>query len=172
VVVVRIPEITGQWLSPARHGGEVGFSVRARRGPLEGAEPGVRAGMLSCVPSRRWRLVDGNHDHFREQQGCARTVISGRELEDLFLKRVDCGFGIGFLRELQSRMHGQLDSGGGGDVPPDRLRDQVGIHRQRQTDLKTSERLYCADGSTGDQLPRPAELRPSAMGRGVRCGRP
>ncbi len=148
------PEINDIGLSPARRGGEVGFSVRVGGGLSK--EPHLAVRLDAFVrPEQTVEVVTAITTIFREQQGLRENRDRAR-LKHLFLKQ---GWTAEtFLTELQSRLPFRLDPAAEEDVPADVVRDHVGIHRQRQADLYYVGASVLRGRLTGDQLAAAAEL--------------
>jgi sulfite reductase (ferredoxin) len=77
-------------------------------------------------------------------------------MKHLFLK--EGWTAASFLAELQSRLPFQLERGVEEDVPQDPLRDHVGIHRQKQSDMYYVGAAVLRGRLTGDQLAAAAAL--------------
>jgi sulfite reductase (ferredoxin) len=148
------PEINDIGLSPARRGGEVGFSVRVGGGLSK--EPHLAVRLDAFVrPEQAVEVVTAITTIFREQQGLRENRDRAR-LKHLFLK--EGWTAETFLTELQSRLPFRLDPAAEEDVPADVVRDHVGIHRQRQANLYHVGAAVLRGRLTGDQLAAAAEL--------------
>jgi sulfite reductase (ferredoxin) len=148
------PEINDVGLSPARRGAELGFSLRVGGGLSKDPHLGVR---LDAFVRREQavEIVKAVATIFREQQGLRESRDRAR-LKHLFLKQ---GWTAeSFLNELQARLPFRLDPAGEETIPPDTLRDHVGVHRQRQADLYYIGASVLRGRLTGDQLAAAAEL--------------
>jgi sulfite reductase (ferredoxin) len=148
------PEINDIGLSPARRGTELGFSVRVGGGLSADPHLGVR---LDAFVRREQtvEVVKAITTIFREQQGLRESRDRAR-LKHLFLK--EGWTAESFLRELESRLPFRLDPAGDEAIPPDTLRDHVGVHRQRQADLYYVGAAVLRGRLTGEQLAAAAEL--------------
>jgi sulfite reductase (ferredoxin) len=148
------PEINDIGLTPARHGAEVGFSVRVGGGLSK--EPHLAVRLDAFVrPEQAVDVVTAITTIFREQQGLRENRDRAR-LKHLFLK--EGWTAETFLEELQSRLPFRLDPAAREEVPADVVRDHVGIHRQRQEDLYYVGASVLRGRLTGDQLAAAAEL--------------
>jgi sulfite reductase (ferredoxin) len=148
------PEINDIGLSPARHGTEVGFSVRVGGGLSK--EPHLAVRLDAFVrPEQTVEVVTAITTIFREQQGLRENRDRAR-LKHLFLK--EGWTAESFLAELQLRLPFRLDPAAKEDIPADVVRDHVGIHRQRQADLYYVGASVLRGRLTGDQLAAAAEL--------------
>jgi sulfite reductase (ferredoxin) len=148
------PEINDIGLSPARRGGEVGFSVRVGGGLSK--EPHLAVRLDAFVrPEQAIEVVTAITTIFREQQGLRENRDRAR-LKHLFLK--EGWTAETFLAELQSRLPFRLDPAAAEDVPVDVVRDHVGVHRQRQGDLYYVGASVLRGRLSGDQLAAAAEL--------------
>jgi sulfite reductase (ferredoxin) len=148
------PEINDIGLSPARHGSELGFSVRVGGGLSTEPHLGVKLDAF-VRQEHALEVVQAITTIFREQQGLRESRDRAR-LKHLFLK--EGWTAEKFLAELQSRLPFQLDPAGEETIPPDTLRDHVGVHRQRQADLYYVGAAVLRGRLMGDQLAAAAEL--------------
>jgi sulfite reductase (ferredoxin) len=148
------PEINDIGLSPVRRGKQVGFSVRVGGGLSADPHLGVRLDAF-VHPEQAVQVVTAITTIFREQQGLRESRERAR-LKHLFLK--EGWTAEKFLNELQLRLPFRLDPGVEEAVPPDVLRDHVGVHRQRQADLYYVGAAVLRGRLTGDQLAAAAKL--------------
>jgi sulfite reductase (ferredoxin) len=148
------PEINDIGLSPVRRGKQVGFSVRVGGGLSADPHLGVRLDAF-VHPEQAVQVVTAITTIFREQQGLRESRDRAR-LKHLFLK--EGWTAEKFLNELQLRLPFRLDPGVEEAVPPDVLRDHVGVHRQRQADLYYVGAAVLRGRLTGDQLAAAAKL--------------
>ncbi len=148
------PEINDVGLTPAHRGSELGFSVRVGGGLSK--EPHLAVRLDAFVHREQTvEVVKAITTIFREQQGLRENRDRAR-LKHLFLK--EGWTAERFLDELQSRLPFRLDPAGEETIPPDTLRDHVGVHRQRQSDLYYVGASVLRGRLTGDQLAAAAEL--------------
>lgn len=148
------PEINDVGLSPARRGAELGFSLRVGGGLSK--EPHLAVRLDAFVRREQAvEVVKAVTTIFREQQGLRESRDRAR-LKHLFLK--EGWTAESFLSELQARLPFQLDPAGEETIPPDTLRDHVGVHRQRQADFYYVGASVLRGRLTGDQLAAAAEL--------------
>ncbi|MDQ1453471.1 MAG: hypothetical protein QOK38_3337 [Acidobacteriaceae bacterium] len=148
------PEINDIGLSPVRRGREVGFSVRVGGGLSADPHLGVRLDAF-VRPGQAVEVVTAIATIFREQQGLRESRDRAR-LKHLFLK--EGWTAEKFLNELQIRLPFRIEPGVEEGVPPDVLRDHVGVHRQRQADLYYVGAAVLRGRLTGDQLAAAAQL--------------
>jgi sulfite reductase (ferredoxin) len=148
------PEINDIGLTPARRGKEVGFSVRVGGGLSADPHLGVRLDAF-VRPDQAVKVVTAIATMFREQQGLRESRDRAR-LKHLFLK--EGWTAEKFLNELQIRLPFRIEPGVEEGVPPDVLRDHVGVHRQRQADLYYVGAAVLRGRLTGDQLAAAAQL--------------
>ena len=148
------PEINDVGLSPAWRGAELGFSIRVGGGLSK--EPHLAVHLDAFVRREQAvEVVKAVATIFREQQGLRESRDRAR-LKHLFLK--EGWTAESFLNELQARLPFRLDPAGEETIPPDTLRDHVGVHRQRQADLYYVGASVLRGRLTGDQLAAAAEL--------------
>jgi sulfite reductase (ferredoxin) len=148
------PEINDIGLSPVRRGRQVGFSVRVGGGLSADPHLGVRLDAF-VHPEQAVQVVTAIATIFREQQGLRESRDRAR-LKHLFLK--EGWTAEKFLNELQLRLPFRLDPGVEEAMPPDVLRDHVGVHRQRQADLYYVGAAVLRGRLTGDQLAAAGKL--------------
>jgi sulfite reductase (ferredoxin) len=148
------PEINDIGLTPARRGKEVGFSVRVGGGLSADPHLGVRLDAF-VRPDQAVKVVTAIATIFREQQGLRESRDRAR-LKHLFLR--EGWTAEKFLNELQIRLPFRIEPGVEEVVPPDVLRDHVGVHRQRQADLYYVGAAVLRGRLTGDQLGAAAQL--------------
>ncbi|MFL6427008.1 MAG: precorrin-3B synthase [Acidobacteriaceae bacterium] len=148
------PEINDIGLSAVRRGSQVGFSVRVGGGLSADPHLGVRLDAF-VHPEQAVQVVTAIATIFREQQSLRESRDRAR-LKHLFLK--EGWTAEKFLNELQLRLPFRLDPGVEEAVPPDVLRDHVGVHRQRQADLYYVGAAVLRGRLTGDQLAAAAKL--------------
>jgi sulfite reductase (ferredoxin) len=132
----------------------LGFSIRVGGGLSK--EPHLAVKLDAFVRQEQaLEVVRAVTTIFREQQGLRESRDRAR-LKHLFLK--EGWTAESFLAELQSRLPFQLDPAGEETIPPDTLRDHVGVHRQRQADLYYVGASVLRGRMTGDQLAAAADL--------------
>jgi sulfite reductase (ferredoxin) len=148
------PEINDIGLSPVRRGKQVGFSVRVGGGLSADPHLGVRLDAF-VHPEQAVQVVTAIATIFREQQGLRENRDRAR-LKHLFLR--EGWTAEKFLNELQLRLPFRLDPGVEEAMPPDVLRDHVGVHRQRQADLYYVGAAVLRGRLSGDQLAAAAKL--------------
>ncbi|HEX6495098.1 MAG TPA: precorrin-3B synthase [Acidobacteriaceae bacterium] len=148
------PEINDIGLSAVRRGSQVGFSVRVGGGLSADPHLGVRLDAF-VHPEQAVQVVTAIATIFREQQGLRESRDRAR-LKHLFLK--EGWTAEKFVNELQLRLPFRLDPGVEETVPPDVLRDHVGVHRQRRADLYYVGAAVLRGRLTGDQLAAAATL--------------
>jgi sulfite reductase (ferredoxin) len=148
------PEINDVGLSPARRGAELGFSLRVGGGLSK--EPHLAVRLDAFVRREQAvEVVKAVTTIFREQQGLRESRERAR-LKHLFLK--EGWTAESFLSELQARLPFRLEPAGEETIPPDTLRDHVGVHRQRQADFYYVGASVLRGRLTGDQLAAVAKL--------------
>jgi len=148
------PEINDVGLTPVKHNGEVGYSLRVGGGLSK--EPHLAVRLDAFIrPDQAVRVVRAVAEIFRDQQGLRQNRDRAR-MKYLFLKE---GWTTDrFLSELQSRLDFTLLPGVPEAVPDDILRDHTGIHPQRQPGLSYVGASVLRGRLTGEQLEAAAEL--------------
>lgn len=148
------PEINDVGLTPVKHNGEVGYSLRVGGGLSKEPHLAVRLDAF-ILPGQAVRVVRAVAEIFRDQQGLRENRDRAR-MKYLFLKE---GWTPDrFLSELQSRLDFTLLPGVPEAVPDDILRDHTGIHPQRQPGLSYVGASVLRGRLTGEQLEAAAEL--------------
>ena len=148
------PEINDVGLTPVKHNGEVGYSLRVGGGLSKEPHLAVRLDAF-ILPDQAVRVVRAVAEIFRDQQGLRQNRDRAR-MKYLFLKE---GWTTDrFLSELQSRLDFTLLPGVPEAVPDDILRDHTGIHPQRQPGLSYVGASVLRGRLTGEQLEAAAEL--------------
>ncbi|HKD61593.1 MAG TPA: nitrite/sulfite reductase [Terracidiphilus sp.] len=148
------PEVNDIALTPAKHNGQVGFSVRVGGGLSNEPHLAVRLDAF-VLPEQAVAVVRAITEIFRDQQVLRESRDRAR-LKYLFMKE---GWTPDrFLFELQSRLDFTLLPGVPEEVPDETLRDHVGIHRQRQPGLSYVGASVLRGRVTGDQLEAAADL--------------
>jgi sulfite reductase (ferredoxin) len=148
------PEINDVGLTPVKHNGEVGYSLRVGGGLSKEPHLAVRLDAF-ILPGQAVRVVRAVAEIFRDQQGLRQNRDRAR-MKYLFLKE---GWTTErFLAELQSRLDFTLLPGVPEAVPGDILRDHAGIHPQRKQGLSYVGASVLRGRMTGEQLEAAAEL--------------
>lgn len=148
------PEINDIALTPARRGGEVGFSVRVAGGLS--SEPHLAERLDAFVKvEQAVDVVQGITEIFRAQQ-VLREHRERARMKHLFLR--EGWTKERFLDELQGRLSFKLDPAAEEEIPGDVLRDHVGVHRQRQPDLYYLGAAVLRGRTSGEQLEAAADL--------------
>ena len=148
------PEINDIALTPVKHNGKVGFSVRVGGGLSNEPHLAVRLDAF-VLPEQAVAVVKAITEIFRDQQGLRESRDRAR-LKYLFMRE---GWTADrFLTELQSRLSFALLPGVAETVPDETLRDHVGIHRQRQPGLSYVGASVLRGRLTGEQLEAAADL--------------
>ena len=148
------PEINDIGLTAVRNGDEIGYSVRVGGGLSADPHLAVKldafvrqdqaADVVRCITSL-----------FRDQQGLRESRDRAR-MKHLFLKE---GWDAArFLSEVEDRLGYHLAPSVPEEVPDDILRDHVGIHPQRDPDLRYVGASVLRGRLSGDQLVAVAEL--------------
>jgi sulfite reductase (ferredoxin) len=148
------PEINDIALTPVKHNGQVGFSVRVGGGLSNEPHLAVRLDAF-VLPEQAVPVVRAITEIFRDQQVLRESRDRAR-LKYLFTK--ERWTPDRFLFELQSRLDFTLLPGVSEEVPDETLRDHVGIHRQRQPGLSYVGASVLRGRITGDQLVAAADL--------------
>ena len=148
------PEINDVGLTPVKHNGEVGYSLRVGGGLSKEPHLAVRLDAF-ILPGQAVRVVRSVVEIFRDQQGLRQNRDRAR-MKYLFLK--EGWTPERFLGELQSRLDFTLLPGVPEAVPDDILRDHTGIHPQRQPGLSYVGASVLRGRLTGEQLEAAAEL--------------
>jgi sulfite reductase (ferredoxin) len=148
------PEINDIGLTPARRGGEVGYSLRVGGGLSN--EPHLAVRLDAFVrPEEAVKVVRGVTEIFRDQQGLRESRDRAR-LKYLFMR--EGWTAESFLDELNRRLGYKLAPGVAEEVPDDTLRDHAGIHPQRQQGLYYVGASVLRGRLSGEQLEAAAEL--------------
>jgi sulfite reductase (ferredoxin) len=148
------PEINDIALTPVKHEGRVGFSLRVGGGLS--SEPHLAVKLDAFIlPEQATQVVRAIAEIFRDQQGLRESRERAR-LKYLFLK--EGWTAESFLAELQSRLDFTLLPGVPEKVPNDIFRDHAGIHPQRQTGLSYVGASVLRGRLTGEQLESIADL--------------
>ncbi|HEU5458780.1 MAG TPA: nitrite/sulfite reductase [Terracidiphilus sp.] len=148
------PEINDIALTPVRHEGRVGYSIRVGGGLSNEPHLAVRLNAF-LLPHQALAAVRGVAEIFRDQQVLRESRDRAR-LKYLFTR--EGWTADSFLAELQSRLDFKLRPGVPEDVPDDTLRDHVGIHPQRQLGLCYVGASVLRGRLTGEQLQAAADL--------------
>ncbi len=148
------PEINDIALTPVKHNGQVGYSLRVGGGLS--SEPHLALRLDAFVlPDQALRVVKVITEIFRDQQGL-RENRSRARLKYLFMN--EGWTAESFLAELQSRLDFPLLPGVPEHVPDEVLRDHIGVHPQRQPGLYHVGASVLRGRMTGDQLVAAADL--------------
>ena len=148
------PEINDIALTPAKHNGEVGFSLRVGGGLSNEPHLAVRLDAF-VLPHQAVRVAEAVAAIFRDQQGLRQSRESAR-MKYLFMK--EGWTAESFLTELKSRLDFELLPGAEEQVPDETLRDHAGIHPQRQAGLSYVGASVLRGRVTGEQLEAAADL--------------
>ncbi len=149
------PEINDIGLTAAKRGDDViGYSLRVGGGLS--ADPHLAVKLPVFVQQHQAaEVVLAITSLFRDQQGLRESRDRAR-MKHLFLKE---GWdGARFTAELESRLGYRLDPAVEEIVPEDTLRDHVGVHAQRNPELRYVGASVLRGRLSGDQLLRLAEL--------------
>jgi sulfite reductase (ferredoxin) len=148
------PEINDIALTPVKHNGQVGYSLRVGGGLS--SEPHLALRLDAFVlPHQALQVVKVITEIFRDQQGL-RENRSRARLKYLFMN--EGWTAERFLAELQSRIDFLLLPGVPEQVPDEVLRDHIGVHPQRQPGLSYVGASVLRGRLTGDQLVAAADL--------------
>jgi sulfite reductase (ferredoxin) len=148
------PEINDIGLTPVKHDGETGFSLRVGGGLSNEPHLAVRLDAF-ILPHQAVPVVRAVTEIFREQQGLRESRDRAR-LKYLFMK--EGWTAERFLDELQSRLDFTMHPGVPEHVPDDVLRDHAGIHPQRQPGLSYVGASVLRGRVSGEQLEAAADL--------------
>jgi sulfite reductase (ferredoxin) len=148
------PEINDIGLTPVKHNGEVGYSLRVGGGLSNEPHLAVRLNAF-ILPHQAVPVARAVTEIFRDQQGLRQSRDSAR-LKYLFMK--EGWTAESFLTELQSRLDFALLPGVPEQVPDDSLRDHVGVHPQRQQGLSYVGASVLNGRLSGEQLHAAADL--------------
>jgi sulfite reductase (ferredoxin) len=148
------PEINDIGLTPAKHNGTVGYSLRVGGGLSNEPYLAVRLDVF-ILPEQAVRVARTVTEIFRDQQKLRESRDRAR-LKYLFMK--EGWTAESFLTELQSRLDFTLLPGVPEEVPSDVFRDHAGIHPQRQPGLSYVGASVLRGRLTGEQLEAAAEL--------------
>jgi sulfite reductase (ferredoxin) len=148
------PEINDIGLTAVRRGEEVGYALRVGGGLS--ADPHLAVKLPAFVrQAQAAEVVRAITVLFRDQQGLRESRDRAR-MKHLFLKE---GWDAErFLAELELRLGYKLDPEVEEVVPEDILRDHVGIHPQRDPELRYVGASVLRGRLSGDQLLRVADL--------------
>lgn len=148
------PEINDIALTPVKHNGQVGFTVRVGGGLSNEPHLAVRLDAF-VLPEQALPVVRAITEIFRDQQVLRESRDRAR-LKYLFTRE---GWTPDrFLEELQSRLDFKLLPGAPEIIPNESLRDHVGIHRQKQPGLSYVGASVLRGRLTGEQLEAAADL--------------
>jgi sulfite reductase (ferredoxin) len=148
------PEINDIALTPVKHDGQVGFTVRVGGGLSNEPHLAVRLDAF-VLPEQALPVVRAIAEIFRDQQVLRESRDRAR-LKYLFTR--EGWTPERFLEELQSRLDFKLLPGVTEVVPDETLRDHVGIHRQKQAGLSYVGASVLRGRLTGEQLEAAADL--------------
>jgi sulfite reductase (ferredoxin) len=148
------PEINDIAFTPAKHNGQVGYSLRVGGGLSNEPHLALRLDAF-VLPEQGLRVVQAITEIFRDQQGLRESRERAR-LKYLFTK--EGWTAASFLTELQSRLPFTLLPGVPEQVPSDVFRDHAGIHSQRQQGLSYVGASVLRGRLSGDQLESAANL--------------
>ncbi len=148
------PEINDIALTPAKHNGQVGYSLRVGGGLSNEPHLALRLDAF-VLPEQALRVVEAITEIFRDQQGLRESRERAR-LKYLFTK--EGWTAESFLRELQSRLTFTLLPAVPEQVPSDVFRDHVGVHPQRQPGLSYVGASVLRGRLSGEQLEAAADL--------------
>ena len=148
------PEINDIALTPAKHNGQVGYSLRVGGGLSNEPHLALRLDAF-VLPDQALRVVEAITEIFRDQQGLRESRDRAR-LKYLFTK--EGWTAESFLKELQSRLTFPLLPAVPEQVPSDVFRDHVGVHPQRQPGLSYVGASVLRGRLSGEQLEAAADL--------------
>ena len=148
------PEINDIALTPAKHNGQVGYSLRVGGGLSNEPHLALRLDAF-VLPDQALRVVEAITEIFRDQQGLRESRDRAR-LKYLFTK--EGWTADSFLKELQSRLTFPLLPAVPEQVPSDVFRDHVGVHPQRQPGLSYVGASVLRGRLSGEQLEAAADL--------------
>jgi sulfite reductase (ferredoxin) len=148
------PEINDIALTPVKHDGQVGYSLRVGGGLSNEPHLALRLDAF-VLPEQALRVVKTITEIFRDQQGLRESRERAR-LKYLFTK--EGWTEESFLAELQSRLDFALLPAVPEQVPGDVFRDHVGVHPQRQPGLSYVGASVLRGRLTGEQLEAAAAL--------------
>jgi sulfite reductase (ferredoxin) len=163
------PEINDIGLTAVRRSGkdgeEIGYSVRVAGGLS--ADPHLALKLDAFVQQHQAAdVVRGITTLFRDQQGLRESRDRAR-MKHLFLKE---GWDAAkFLAELEKRLGYKLDPAVEEILPDDVLRDHVGIHPQRDPELRYIGASVLRGRLSGDQLAAIADLSERYGTGDIRC---
>ena len=148
------PEINDIGITAVRRGDEVGYSLRVGGGLS--ADPHLAVKLAAFLqPGQVPDVVHAIVTLFRDQQGLRESRDRAR-MKHLFLKE---GWDADrFLFELERRLGYKLDPPVDDIIPDDVLRDHVGVHPQRNPELRYVGASVLRGRLSGDQLMKVAEL--------------
>jgi sulfite reductase (ferredoxin) len=148
------PEINDIGLTAVKRGDKIGYSVRVAGGLS--ADPHLAVKLDAFVQQHQAPdVVRSITNLFRDQQSLRESRDRAR-MKHLFLKE---GWTADkFLAELELRLGYKLDPAVPEQVPDDILRDHVGIHPQRNPELRYVGASVLRGRLTGDQLAAIADL--------------
>jgi sulfite reductase (ferredoxin) len=148
------PEINDIALTPVKHDGQVGFSVRVGGGLSNEPHLALRLDAF-VLPEQAVRVAQAITEIFRDQQAL-RVSRDRARLKYLFMK--EGWTAESFLAELQSRVEFRLLPAVPEHVPHETLRDHAGIHPQRQSGLSYVGASVLRGRLSGEQLEAAADL--------------
>jgi sulfite reductase (ferredoxin) len=148
------PEINDVGLTPVKHNGEIGFTLRVGGGLSADPHLAVRLDAF-ILPHQAVRVVRAVTEISRDQQSLRESRDRAR-MKHLFLK--EGWTAESFLDELQSRLDFMLLPGVPEQVPNEILRDHTGVHPQRQPGLSYVGASLLRGRMSGEQLEAAAGL--------------
>lgn len=159
------PEINDVAFTPAKRGGEVGYSLRVGGGLSN--EPHLAVRLDAFIrPDQAVRVARGVTEIFRDQLVLRESRDRAR-LKYLFMR--EGWTAESFLDELNRRLGFQLDPGVPEQIPDESLRDHAGIHPQRQPGLSYVGASVLRGRLSGEQLETAAELAERFGSGSLRC---
>ncbi len=148
------PEINDIALTPVKHDGKVGYSLRVGGGLSNEPHLALRLDAF-VLPEQGMPVVKAITEIFRDQQGLRESRERAR-LKYLFMK--EGWTAESFLVELQSRLAFKLLPAVPEQVPNEVFRDHVGVHPQRQPGLSYVGASVLRGRLSGEQLEAAAGL--------------
>jgi sulfite reductase (ferredoxin) len=148
------PEINDIALTPVKHEGKVGYSLRVGGGLSNEPHLALRLDAF-VLPEQGLPVVKAITEIFRDQQGLRESRERAR-LKYLFMR--EGWTPESFLAELQSRLDFKLLPAVPEQVPNEVFRDHVGIHPQREPGLSYVGASVLRGRMTGEQLQAAADL--------------
>jgi sulfite reductase (ferredoxin) len=148
------PEINDVAFTAVRRADEVGYAVRVGGGLSK--EPHLAVKLDAFIrPEQALDVARVIAEIFRDQQGLRENRDRAR-LKYLFLREGWTAESL--LNEVESRLGYTFDPAPEETLPPDGLRDHVGVHAQKQPGLSYVGASVLRGRITGDQLAAAAEL--------------